>query len=65
MFNMDKDHTILGTPLMDTDQDEQTISPVVLCMAVLGVKKSLELSRGRVSHVQGCTMIHNAHLWVP
>ena len=28
MFNMDKDQTILQTPLMDIDQDEQTISPV-------------------------------------
>ena len=26
MFNMDKDQTILQTPLMDTDQDEQTIT---------------------------------------
>ena len=26
--SMDKDQTILQTPLMDTDQDEQTISPV-------------------------------------
>ena len=28
MFNMDEDHTILQTPLMDTDEDEQTISPI-------------------------------------
>ena len=28
MFNMDEDQTILQTPLMDTDQDEQTITPV-------------------------------------
>ena len=28
MFNVDKDQTILQTPLMDTAQDEQTISPV-------------------------------------
>ena len=28
MFNMDKDQTLLQTPLMDTDQDKQTISPV-------------------------------------
>ena len=25
---MDEDQTILQTPLMDTDQDEQTITPV-------------------------------------
>ena len=25
---MDKDQTILQTPLMDTDKDEQTITPV-------------------------------------
>ena len=28
MFNMDEDQTILQSPLMDTDQDEQTIAPV-------------------------------------
>ena len=28
MFNMDEDQTILQTPLMDTDEDEQTITPV-------------------------------------
>ena len=28
MFNMDEDQTILHTPLMDVDQDRQTISPV-------------------------------------
>ena len=28
MLNMDKDQTILQTPLIDLDQDEQTISPV-------------------------------------
>ena len=28
MFNMDKDQMILQTPLMDMDQDEQTIPPV-------------------------------------
>ena len=28
MFNMDKDQTILQTPLMDTDEDEQTITSV-------------------------------------
>ena len=28
MFNMDEDQTILQTPLMDIDQDEQTVSPV-------------------------------------
>ena len=28
MFNMDKDQTILQSPFMDTDQDEQTITPV-------------------------------------
>ena len=28
MFNMDEDQTLLQTPLMNTDQDEQTISPV-------------------------------------
>ena len=28
MFNLDKDQTLLQTPLMDTDQDKQTISPV-------------------------------------
>ena len=28
MLNMDKDLTILQTPLMDIDQDRQTISPV-------------------------------------
>ena len=28
LFNMDKDQTILQYSLMDTDQDEQTISPV-------------------------------------
>ena len=28
MFNMDEDQTILQTPLMDIDQDRQTISPV-------------------------------------
>ena len=28
MFNMDKDQTILQTPMMDTDKDEQTIIPV-------------------------------------
>ena len=28
MFNMDEDQTILQTPLMDTDQDEQTITPI-------------------------------------
>ena len=28
MFNMDEDQTILQTLLMDTDQDEQTITPV-------------------------------------
>ena len=28
MFNMDEDQTILQSPLMDTDQDEQTITPV-------------------------------------
>ena len=26
MFNMDKDHTILQTPLMDTDEEELTIA---------------------------------------
>ena len=28
MFNMDKDQMILQTPLVGTDQDEQTITPV-------------------------------------
>ena len=28
MFNMDKDQTILQTPLMDTDKDKQTITSV-------------------------------------
>ena len=28
MFSMDKDQTLLQTPLMDTDQHKQTISPV-------------------------------------
>ena len=28
MFNMDEDQTILQTPLMDIDQDEQTAIPV-------------------------------------
>ena len=28
MFNMDEDQTILQTPLMDTEQDEQTITPI-------------------------------------
>ena len=28
MFNMDEDQTILQTPLMDTDEDKQTITPV-------------------------------------
>ena len=28
MLNMDEDETLLQTPLMDTDQDEQIISPV-------------------------------------
>ena len=28
MFNMDEDQTLLQTPLMHTDQDEQSISPV-------------------------------------
>ena len=28
MFNMDEDQTILQTPLMDIDQDGQTISQV-------------------------------------
>ena len=28
MFNMDEDQTILQTPLMEVDQDGQTISPV-------------------------------------
>ena len=28
MFNMDKDQKILQTPLMDTDEEEQTITPV-------------------------------------
>ena len=28
MFNMDEDQTLLQTPLVDTDQDEQIISPV-------------------------------------
>ena len=28
MFNMDEDQTILQTPLMNIDQDRQTISPV-------------------------------------
>ena len=28
MFNMDEDQSILQTPLMDIDQDGQTISPV-------------------------------------
>ena len=28
MFNMDEDQTILQTPLMGEDHDEQTISPV-------------------------------------
>ena len=28
MFNMGKDQTILQTPLMDTDEDELTITPV-------------------------------------
>ena len=28
IFNMEKDQTILQTPLMDVDQDGQTISPV-------------------------------------
>ena len=28
MFNMDKDQMILQTPLMDTDQDKQTITRV-------------------------------------
>ena len=28
MFNMDKDQTILQTPMMETDKDEQTINPV-------------------------------------
>ena len=28
MFNMDDNKTILQTPLMDVDQDEQNISPV-------------------------------------
>ena len=28
MINMDEDQTILQTPLIDVDQDRQTISPV-------------------------------------
>ena len=28
MFNMDEDQTILQAPLMDIDQNRQTISPV-------------------------------------
>ena len=28
MFNINKDQTILQSPLMDTDQHEQTITPV-------------------------------------
>ena len=28
MFNMDEDQTILQSPLMDTDKDEQTVTPV-------------------------------------
>ena len=28
MFNMDEDQTILQTPLMDTDEDKQAITPV-------------------------------------
>ena len=28
MFSMDEDQTILQSPLMDIDQDEQTITPV-------------------------------------
>ena len=28
MFNMDKDQTMLQTPLMDTEKDEQTLTPV-------------------------------------
>ena len=28
MFNMDENQTILQTPLMDIDQDRQTVSPV-------------------------------------
>ena len=28
MFNMDKEKTLLQTPLMDTDQEKQTISSV-------------------------------------
>ena len=28
MFNIDEDQTILQTPLIETDQDKQTISPV-------------------------------------
>ena len=28
MFSMDEDQTILQTPLMDIEQDGQTISPV-------------------------------------
>ena len=28
MFNMDKDQTILQTPLMDTEKDELAITPV-------------------------------------
>ena len=28
MFNMDEDQTIVQSPLMDTDPDEQTMTPV-------------------------------------
>ena len=28
MFNMDKDQAIIQTPLMDTEEDEMTITPI-------------------------------------
>ena len=27
LFNMDEDHTFLQTPLMDVDQDRQSVTP--------------------------------------
>ena len=28
MFNMDEDQTLMQTPLMDTDEDKMTITPI-------------------------------------
>ena len=52
MFNMDKDLTILQTPLMDTDEDEQTITPVE-------TRNNLNLYKVKMIPPHFCLLVRN------